>query len=157
MLPEVERGEEMKKTYRRKQFLVNKRFQFEFAFFLAIQAIIPIFLLGATLYIVNKLYLTTFQIVVGNDVLSDFQINEVLTFSVYAILALLAVMSIVLFYFGIRFSHHVAGPLYKLEKTIDKLARGEKVEPLRFRKSDLVNGLSDKFNVLIEELNKTRS
>jgi hypothetical protein len=144
------------KTYRRRQFLVNRRFQFEFAFFLALQAAIPIFLFGTSLYIVNKLYLTSFQILVGSDVLPDFHINEVLTFSVYAILALLAVSSIILFYFGIRFSHHVAGPLYKLEKTVEKLARGEKAEPLHFRKSDLVNGLADKFNILIEELNRTR-
>ncbi|MBN1871428.1 MAG: hypothetical protein JW800_02535 [Candidatus Omnitrophica bacterium] len=146
----------MKKNYKRSRFLVNKRFQYQFSFFLALQAAIPIFLFGMSLYIINKLYLTSIQIVIGNDVLPDYHIKEVLNFSAYSVLALLVISSIILFYFGIRFSHHIAGPLYKLEQTIERLAKGQKAELLRFRKTDLVNGLADNFNFLIEELNKTR-
>ena len=147
----------IKYRYRRKQYLVNKRLQLQFAFFLTLQVAIPILLLGASLFIINKLYLTSIQMVVGNNVLPDSHIQEVLLFSVLSVLALLVISGILLVYISIRFTHHIAGPIYKLEKTVDNLVKGHKAESIKFRKTDFICGLADKFNILIEELNKTRN
>jgi len=142
---------------RRKNFLVNKQFQLQFAFFVAMQSAIPIILFGASLYVINKLYLTSIQIIIGKGVIPDSHIAEILTFSVFAVLAMLAISAVLLFYISIRFSHHIAGPIHKLENTIDNLMKGEKAEPLKFRKDDAVpDAFASKLNVLIEELNKSR-
>ena len=54
---------------------------------------------------------------------------------------------------GIRFSHHIAGPIYKLEEGMDQLANGEMVRPMRFRKTDVIDTLADKFNAVAKRLN----
>jgi len=141
---------------KRRKYLVNKRLQLQFVFLLIMQAAIPIILLGGSLYVVNEMYLSTMQIMVGKEALSDTYVKGILNFSILSILALLVITAILLTYIGIRFSHHIAGPLYKLEETMDKLARGVRVPLIHFRKTDAVNGLANKLNVIIEELNKTR-
>lgn len=141
---------------RRRKYLVNKRLQLQFVLLLVMQAAIPIILLGCSLYIVNKIYLSTIQRMIGELVISDVDIQAILTFSIHAVVALLVITAILLTFIGIRFSHHIAGPVYKLEESMDKLARGEEVEPLHFRKGDAVNGLAEKFNIIIKKLNQAK-
>lgn len=138
---------------RRRQYLVNKKLQFEFVRLLIIQAAVPIITLGILLYMVNNMYLLSIQTIIGSTIISDTEIDSVLNFSIFAMSALLAVMAVLLWYLGIRFSHRIAGPLYKLEKGMDKLANGEKVEPIYFRKTDIVTSLGDKFNAIAKRYN----
>lgn len=141
---------------RRKKYLVNKEIQLQFVWLLIMQAAIPIILLGSSLYIVNKTYLTSLQGMIGEAVLSDAHIQSTLNFSLLTIGVLLIITSILLSYIGIRFSHHVAGPLYRLQVTIEKLARGEKVELLHFRKTDAMDGLAERFNTIIQRLGQAK-
>jgi nitrogen fixation/metabolism regulation signal transduction histidine kinase len=92
----------------------------------------------------------------GFSVLSDVYIQRILNFSVLSILALLAVTVVLLTSIGIRFTHHVAGPLYRLEQNMAKLLDGEKVEPLHFRQDDGVVGLAEKFNAIAEKLDQKK-
>ncbi|MBU4376190.1 MAG: hypothetical protein KKD29_01780 [Candidatus Omnitrophica bacterium] len=138
---------------RRRQYLVNKKLQLEFVRLLIMQAAVPIIVLGASLYIVNNMYLLRMQAIVGSSIISDAEIRGILNFSIFAMLALLVITAILLWYLGIRFSHQVAGPLHKLEKSMDKLASGEKVELIHFRKTDIINGLGDKFNAIAKRYN----
>lgn len=48
---------------------------------------------------------------------------------------LLAVSGLLAAYIGLRRSHRVAGPLYRLHRTLNELAEGE-AKPLRFRRRD---------------------
>jgi len=136
---------------RRKNYLVNKRLQLQFVVLLLFLAIIPIILLGSSLYIVNKTYLYAMQRIIGDFVVSDVDIQGVLDFSVRSLVSLVMITVILLAYIGVRFSHHIAGPVYKIEETIDKIAKGEEVEPLHFRKNDSVKDLAEKFNIMIEK------
>jgi signal transduction histidine kinase len=141
---------------RRRKYLVNKKLQLQFAWLLIMQAAIPIILLGGSLYVVNKMYLSTVQRIAGDAALSDAYIQSILSFSILAMVTLLLITGILLAFIGIRFSHHVAGPIYKLEMSMDGLVRGEKVEPLHFRRTDVVDGLAEKFNAIIEKFNQTQ-
>ena len=141
---------------RRRQYLVNKKLQFEFVRLLITQATVPIVVLGMSLYVVNKMYLLRMQAIVGNAVISDAEVQGILNFSIFAMLVLLVITAILLWYLGVRFSHQVAGPLHKLEKNMDKLASGERVEPIHFRKTDIVNGLSEKFNAIAKRYNQIK-
>ena len=79
-----------------------------------------------------------------------------LNFSIQAVAALLIITAILLAFIGIRFSHHIAGPLFKIEESLDRLIEGEKIEPLRFRKTDAIDELAEKFNVIIARLNQVK-
>jgi len=141
---------------RRRRYLVNKKLQLQFVWLLMLQAIIPVILLGSSLYIINKSYLASIQSMVGEVMLSDAYIQSILHFSILAVVLLLIITGILLIFIGIRFSHHVAGPLHRLENTIDKLAKGEEVESIHFRKTDALGDLAEKFNVIIKRLNQAR-
>ncbi|MBL7070998.1 MAG: hypothetical protein ISS26_02350 [Candidatus Omnitrophica bacterium] len=141
---------------RRTHYLVNKRIQLQFVVLLLLLAIIPIVLLGSSLYIVNKTYLYAMQRIMGETMIADVDIQGTLSFSVHALTSLVVITAILLSYIGIRFSHHIAGPVYKMEETIDKLVKGEKVDLLHFRKNDSVNDLAGKFNILIKKMHQAK-
>ena len=141
---------------KRRRYLVNRKLQMQFSWLLVIQLAIPTVILGIFLYIVNKMYLSTIQRLVGSSVISDPYIQSILNFSVLAIAVFLLASSMLLIFLGIRLSHHIAGPLYKLEQTLDKLAKGEKVKPLVFRKTDIIDSLAEKFNAIAERLDQLK-
>jgi HAMP domain-containing protein len=51
--------------------------------------------------------------------------------------------------FTILISHRVAGPLFRIQRTIDKVVRGEDVENINLRKHDELKELAAKINELI--------
>ena len=136
---------------RRKRYLVNKKLQMQFVWLLVMQSAIPVIVLGASLYIVNKMYLLQLQAIVGSSIMSDAEIQGTLNFSIESTLALLVIMALLLAFLGIRFSHQIAGPLHKLSNSMDRLARGEKVDLISFRKTDILNGIGDEFNAIVKK------
>ncbi len=50
----------------------------------------------------------------------------------------------------IRTSHRFAGPVYRLKSEMKKMADGEEVAPIRFRKGDHWHDLAEEFNRLVE-------
>jgi signal transduction histidine kinase len=61
---------------------------------------------------------------------------------------------------SIVISHRLAGPIFSMERTIDRIVHGEKVEFIRLRKNDELKGLAEKINeliTLIKELKESPS
>jgi signal transduction histidine kinase len=54
--------------------------------------------------------------------------------------------------FSIVLTHRIAGPLYRLEKKLHKLSKGEDVDYIRIRKNDELKGLTSTINDLIRSL-----
>ena len=141
---------------RRRWYLVNKNIQLEFARLLVIQAVVPIIILGGSLCWVNKMYLTRLQAIAGSLIISDAEIQGILNFSVVSMLAMLVITALLLAFLGIRFSHEIAGPLHKLSDSMDKLAHGEKVDLIHFRRTDILNGLGDRFNAIVKRFDQVK-
>lgn len=141
---------------RRKRYLINKKLQMQFVWLLVMQSAIPVIVLGTSLYAVNKMYLLRLQAIVGSSIMSDAEIQGILNFSIVSMLALLVIMALLLAFLGIRFSHQIAGPLHKLSNSMDRLARGEKVDLISFRKTDILNGIGDKFNAIVKKLGQVK-
>ena len=55
---------------------------------------------------------------------------------------------------AIRFTHRIVGPLVRFRQTIQSLARGEAVRPIKLRKGDYLNELRDDFNQLLDALQR---
>jgi methyl-accepting chemotaxis protein len=70
--------------------------------------------------------------------------------AIIACLALLPVMS----WDVVKFAHRVVGPLYRFKKTMQTIAAGEAVPPLRLREGDLLLDMRDDFNRMLESLQK---
>ena len=52
-------------------------------------------------------------------------------------------------YDTVRFTHRVAGPIYRFRQTINAIARGEQVDLVRLRKGDLLIEMRDEFNDML--------
>jgi hypothetical protein len=55
---------------------------------------------------------------------------------------------------GIFYSHRIAGPVYRIDKDIEKALAGEKGIKIRLRKGDKLQELAEKVNKLIEAYDK---
>jgi hypothetical protein len=72
------------------------------------------------------------------------------------LLPLLVALVIVLplfLYDMIKFSHRFAGPLYRFRKTVETMAAGKQVEPIKIRKRDFLHNWVPAFNTLIRKWN----
>jgi sensor histidine kinase YesM len=70
------------------------------------------------------------------------------------VFVLLLVLVPVMAWDSIRFSHRLVGPLVRFRKTIQELAAGEPVRPIKLRDGDYLIEMRDEFNKMLEELQK---
>ena len=54
----------------------------------------------------------------------------------------------------IRFGHRVVGPIYRFRKTMQAVAAGEPVRPIKLRKDDFLTEMRDDFNEMLEALQR---
>lgn len=135
----------MRQKKRRVQYLTHKRMQLSFTAVAIFFALFIGFLVYVTIWPVasafipkNLIYLVKHQILV-----------RTLLFLIPAVFVIAG--------FAIVFSHRVAGPLYRIQRTIDAVVRGEDVPRLELRRKDdpelkdLANKINDLF-ALIKDL-----
>lgn len=138
------------KKRRRVHYLINKRMQLAF---------IAKFLVVATLFALFFVYLTYITIW---PVVSGFvpqYVKHIVKQQVYLSTMLYLIPAVfVLIAFAIAISHRIAGPLYRIERTIEELVRGEDVEYIRLRKKDEneLKILASKINDLIALIKKLK-
>lgn len=77
--------------------------------------------------------------------------NELATYLGPAVVASLVLLPLVVMDV-IRLSHRFVGPLVRLRRSLRALARGESIEPLRFRNGDFWQEFADELNAVAERL-----
>ncbi|MFH1868795.1 MAG: hypothetical protein ABH843_07475 [Candidatus Omnitrophota bacterium] len=135
------------KNKRRKKFIgtsvQNKTLMMVFA-----AAVIPAAIVGVCLYyfIFNLLawQLGIPEAIAYNLVPVAKKINMV-------IMVVLPIALVSIWFMALELSHRIAGPIYRLEKELDKLLAGEKVSQIRLRKNDELKPLADKINRLVNK------
>ena len=133
--------------YTRKIYLINKEFQLRFAFYvcswlIALSFAYPLIISNLFDYFLGYLALDPSgpALVTIEKTRSD-------------LLWLLLLMQVVLlsftFLISIFMSHKIAGPLYKLNKTMREIAEGKIDQNLAFRKKDYFRELVPSFNAMM--------
>jgi HAMP domain-containing protein len=135
---------------RRVHYLINKRMQLAFtARFLVVAVLFALF-------IGFQVYVTIWPVASGfvPDHLMHLVRHQIF---VRTILFLIPA-AFVMIAFSIIISHRVAGPLHRIERTIDEVVRGEDVAYIRLRKKDEqeLKHLATKINELIAIIKKSR-
>jgi methyl-accepting chemotaxis protein len=141
--------------YKRANFLINKRFQLKFAFFVcswifALSMVYPIIIYNIFEYFLN-LASNPQHVQLTVDVVRNVE-NQVLM--ILGVLQLLFLA--ITFMLSIFISHRIAGPLYKLRKAMEEVARGNFDQRITFRKNDHFNDMQDSFNDMIQHLSIRR-
>jgi methyl-accepting chemotaxis protein len=55
---------------------------------------------------------------------------------------------------AIRFSHRLLGPMVRFRRTMQSIARGELVPPIKLRQGDHLTELRDDFNIMLDALQR---
>lgn len=64
------------------------------------------------------------------------------------------VAMLIIYYFGLLISHRIAGPLYKINKTIDEVIETQMKIKIQLRKDDYFHEHADKINNLLEKIDR---
>jgi len=134
---------------KRKIYLINPQFQLRFSSYIAfiiigVSIIYPIVIIQMMDYFINQQGGMTPEIMDKRQslllVIIGWQIGYIIT----------------MFIICIFFSHKIAGPLYKLNMYLRKIANNESVDKMRFRKGDYFPELADSFNDAVKTLHEIR-
>ncbi len=134
---------------RRKQLIVNPRVQYKLLFLILVSVIIPTFLTFMSLYFLIQ------SIIIEAQIESEVVYSALLFMSnkVFAILFVgFIFITVLLLTWSLIFIHRIVGPIYRLERELEKVIDGKKVTKIRFRKNDSFASLADKINTLITRL-----
>ena len=135
---------------KRKIYLINPQFQLRFSSYIAfiiigVSIVYPIIILQMMDYFIQQQGGMTPEIFNKRQslllVIVGWQIGYIIT----------------MFIICIFFSHKVAGPLYKLNLYLRKIANNERVDRVKFRKGDYFPELADSFNDAVKTLHNIRS
>lgn len=96
---------------------------------------------------------------VGDTYLNAFQttsdvFNMLHYFILLAIIVQLVISLLLTYFVSIHFSHKIAGPMYRLKKTLKDHMEGVRIKKLLFRKTDFLPGVRDSFSQFFAFLDK---
>ncbi len=139
----------MKKCKRRK-YLINKPLQFVYSGITIYLLLIGIIVVGiATYYITLDTILS--QLEAQGGLLQAYEIvrsiNSLIAKRVGILLVTVMVFAFVLV---VYYLHRIAGPVYRIEKTLNDMAEGKEVKPVVLRKKDFFKSLAESLNKVIE-------
>ena len=140
------------KRHVRKQLIVNPRIQLKVIFLTIIAILIPTLITFLSLHHLIQVILIDAKI--DNEMV--YAAIMFLSRKVYLILACGFVsITILLLIWVSLFVHRIVGPLYRLDRELEKAIQGEKIPKIKFRKNDCFSSIAEKINILIEKLHSS--
>jgi hypothetical protein len=139
------------KSKNRSEILISPKFQLS-----VINYVVILFtFVLIVFYLVNLLFIYTLKqkgLAAGLPLESEYFYFLDKSFHLMSIfyLASSLVLLIVIYFFGLRLSHRIAGPLYKIDKTIDSVINEGNEQTITLRKNDYFKEHAEKINDLIK-------
>ncbi|CAG1064826.1 hypothetical protein BAC1_00392 [uncultured bacterium] len=135
---------------KRKKLYIKKEFQTDFSLkFLILIALESVLAIAMFLYLSRGTVITGYsgaELVIAST--GDYFLPTVLL----ANLALIGVTAVAGFIIMVAYSHKIAGPLYRFEKSIDEMASGDLTSRFNLRANDQLEELAGRINSLSEKL-----
>ena len=139
----------MAKPERRKGYFIKSRLQIRYLRLILVAIILPVFLFSACLYYL-VFYLMAEQLGIPESIAYNItpvikKINLILLFGV-------PIISAVILFWGLLISHRIAGPLYRLEKELDRISKGDFSLRLKIRRNDELGPIVKGINKILDEV-----
>ena len=136
-------------THKRRIYLINPRFQLKFSLFISILIVGVMLIYPYTLYqIIERL--------ISQSELQASLLESKREALMITLVAWQFGYTLLVFIVCIFFSHKIAGPLFKLNKHLNKITRNEEVETIAFRKGDYFHEIADSFNEAVTTIQTGR-
>ncbi len=152
--------------YKRKVVLIDKDFQLKFIGRFILMVFLISLLIAVSLYgfyyfkyKAGGISLTRFIVEMGNYSTSEKGMFMTDRFELILVPLAIVFLAFILlsFIFGIIYSHKLAGPIYRLEKSLIQIIEGERDFEVRLRKGDQFQKFEILLNKLIKKLNEENS
>lgn len=133
---------------RRRRYLVKKGLQFRYLGLILAAIILPVLLISGCLYYLIFTLMAE-QLAIPESIAYNLmpvfhKINAILAVGIPVIIAGLLIL-------GIRISHKIAGPIYRMEKDLDEIAKGNLSLRIRLRRGDEFVDLAEKINKVLDK------
>ena len=141
----------VKPVFRRKRYIVKKGLQFRYIGVMFALVVLVSIVTGYTVF-------ATGWTLLGErlaNVYPQGRLVEVFHETNLALIKNLLFISPLIFALGLLFSHKIAGPVYRIEKTIHEIVRGNLGSRIRLRKGDELRDLADTINTMTENFNSS--
>lgn len=139
------------KIYKRKQYLVSKRFQLKYVGLILLLMFMTAALCAYVVYYTGMLFMSEKLANVypqGRFV----HIVSIVNFRIFLSVILISPMVALV---GIFLSHRISGPVYRLERVLEEIASGDLTPHITLRKKDELANLANGINSVTEGLRKT--
>lgn len=137
------------KNYKRRIYIINKKFQFRYVF-------IILFLTFAGIFTISFI---TFYVIWSN-VINEFffipeaakKLGDIYIKTTELLIIPLLIIGFIFSIIGILYSHKIAGPLYRVQKICEEISKGNLNLNVKFRKGDEFHEVADSLNKVIQGL-----
>ncbi len=132
----------------RTHYFIKKRMQLGLTIRFLLLTTVFSFFVGFVVYI--TIWPVTLQ-VISEDVISAVR-HKVIMRALFFCLPLIFVLGAL----SVVFLHRIAGPLYRIERMLDKVIQGEDIGRIRLRKKDELKDLAEKINEIVLLIRKLK-
>jgi methyl-accepting chemotaxis protein len=140
----------MAKRPKRKKIYIKKEFQTDFSVkFLILIALESVLAIAMFIYLSRGTVITGYS---GSELVIASTGEYFLPTVLLANLALIGLTAVAGFIIMVAYSHKIAGPLYRFEKSIDEMASGDLTSRFNLRANDQLEELAGRINSLSEKL-----
>jgi len=138
----------MSPSYRRRNYLVAKKFQLKFA------GLILGFMFLVALFSALTIYYNTWM-VLGEKLANVYpqgRLKGILQHANYVLFFRILIVSPIVLFFAIYVSHRIAGPIYRIRRDLEQVAAGNYSLRIKLRKTDELKDVADAMNKVIDVL-----
>ena len=139
-----------KRLFRRRTYFIKKSFQFKF-------------ILKFCLVVLGGVFVSTgiFFLLSSGSLTSSFQDSRLviketsyatLPIVLYTNLITLGMITIATIFITLLVSHKLAGPLFRFEKDLNEIGKGNLVKQIKLRKQDQLKDVAESLNAMINDL-----
>jgi methyl-accepting chemotaxis protein len=135
----------------RKQYYINKSFQTRFIiYFFLILILGGAISIGLTLFNTQDTLTSSF---VDSKLMIRSTSLAIMPSVIYTNLITTAVVGIISIIVTLLVSHKIAGPMYRFEKDIDRISKGDLKSRITIRQGDQFQGIATSLNTMVDSLN----
>ena len=139
----------MSGLHRRKRYFIKAGLQLRYLRLVLLAIILPVFLFSACLYYLI-IYLMAQQLGIPESIF--YNITPVVNKINIILLIGLPVISLLILFWGLIISHRIAGPLYRLERELERIAQGDFSLRIRLRRRDELISIAQGINKVLDRI-----
>lgn len=135
-----------KPSFYRRQYLIDKKLQFRIAMAMVLEVALITLVLSLILLYVNDYYLGLITYFIGTSEAQQIALSDISRGIKWFVIGGVSVSSVIFAMIGIFVSHKIAGPIYRLKKSMLQVRNGVYNHEIRFRKDDQLHDMAGVFN-----------